>query len=173
MNRLIRFFAERYNDRDFRGFQNDLAKKVYDSLALSYSKSANEVSMVTDLCKAIDREQYKGLQFFANKIHGARSYVEFYNRDKPTTKELADMVIISVATRDKGIVYEKLAFVQNKKETTDSVWEIDPDQLYLLHNFPTFKGAKGLFKHNFNGDIFFIITLALWGTTGYSKVPTR
>jgi hypothetical protein len=154
MDRLIRFFSECYQDRNFRQFQNNLAREVYDTLANSYSRSANEVTIVTDLCKTINRQKFKSLRFFADKIHGSRSYVEFYNQDKPTTKELADMVIISVATRDKEIVYEKIAFVQNKKEK-DGIWEIDPDQLYLLHNFPTFKGTKGLFKRNFTGEIIF------------------
>ncbi len=157
MDSLIRFFSECYSDKDFRKFQNDLARKVYETLAVSYTntKSENEVTMVTNLCNTVNRKSFQGLQFFAEKIHGSRSYVEFYNQDKLTTKELADMVIISVATRDRKIVYEKLAFVQNKKEKAEEIWEIDPDQLYLLHNFPTFKGNKGLFKQNFESEVIF------------------
>lgn len=171
MNRLIRFFADRYNDRDFRSFQNDLARKVYETLAVSYTKSDNEVAMVTDLCNTVNRQSFRELQFFANKIHGSRSYVEFYNQDKPTTKELADMVIISVATRDREIVYEKLAFIQNKKEKADGIWEIDPDQLYLLHNFPTFKGDKGLFKRNFKGEVIFQNHSGTLGNYGLFQSP--
>lgn len=171
MNRLIRFFSERYNDRDFRIFQNDLAREVYNSLARSYLSSKNEVQMVTDLCSTLDSRAYKGLQFFANKIHDTRSRVQFYNQNKLTTKELADMVIISVATIDREIVYEKLAFVQNKKEKKGSIWDIDQDQLYLLHNFPAFKGAKGLFKHNFNGDIVFHNHSGSLGNYGLFQSP--
>jgi hypothetical protein len=98
---------------------------------------------------------FEKLKFHAVKIHGSRSLVEFNNQNKPTTKELADMVIISVATKDKKIIYGKTALIQNKKEKSKDIWEIDQDQLYLLHNFPTFKGEKGIFNKYFNHEVIF------------------
>jgi hypothetical protein len=151
MERLFRTFCEYHNDRNFLKFQNDLAKEIYDSLGKSYSNSAGEVKIVTDICNVINNKSFKKLHFNANKIHGKRSYVEFDNKDKPTTKELADMAIISVATRSREIIFEKIAFVQNKKEK-DNVWDIDQDQLYLLQNFPTLKGKTGLLKGFYGTD---------------------
>ena len=34
-------------------------------------------------------------------------------------------------------------------------WKINQDQLYLLHNFPPFKGKKGIFKTNYQGEKIF------------------
>ncbi|MDR1678644.1 MAG: hypothetical protein LBR81_02590 [Prevotellaceae bacterium] len=157
MNRLLKTFSDYYNQQDFRLFLNSLAQKVYEALGTSYSNSDGEVKIVTDLCKAIDGESYnKRLNFHAKKIHDSRSFVEFHNQNRLTTKELADMVIISIATKDREIVFEKTAFIQNKKEDAEkNTWKIDQDQLYLLHNFPTFKGQKGIFKKNFTDEVIF------------------
>ena len=155
MDRLLKTFSDYYNRQDFRVFQNNLARKVYETLGTSYSNSDGEVKMVTNMCNTINGKDFERLEFYATKIHGTRSFVEFYNQDKPTTKELADMVIISVVTENREIIYEKTAFIQNKKEDTENSWKIDQDQLYLLHNFPTFKGEKGIFKRNFNNEVVF------------------
>jgi hypothetical protein len=171
MNRLLETFSDYYSRQDFRSFQNSLAQKVYETLGTSYSNSDGEVKIVTDLCKAIQGETYGRLKFYAEKIHGSRSFVEFHNQDKPITKELADMVVISVATKDREIVYEKTAFIQNKKEDTESVWKIDQDQLYLLHNFPTFKGEKGIFRKNFGNEVIFQNHSETLGNYGLFQSP--
>ena len=155
MENLIRTFSDYYNRTDFRKFQNNFAKKVYETLGTSYSNSDGEVKMVTDMCDVINGKTFEKLKFYSKKIHGTKSFVEFHNQDKLTTKELADMVIISVATKEKEIIFEKTGFIQNKKEDTKNNWKIDQDQLYLLHNFPTFKGNKGIFKKNFTDEVVF------------------
>lgn len=127
--------------------------------------------MVTDMCNTINGKSFEKLKFYTKKIHGTRSFVEFHNQDKPTTKELADMVIISVATKDREIIYEKTAFIQNKKEDSESIWKIDQDQLYLLHNFPTFKGGKGIFKQNFTDEIVFLNHSETLGNYGLFQNP--
>lgn len=171
MDSLIRTFSDYYNRTDFRKFQNTFAREVYETLGTSYSNSDGEVRIVTDMCNTIDGKTFEKLKFYTKKIHGTRSFVEFHNQDKPTTKELADMVIISVATKDREIIYEKTAFIQNKKEDTDSVWKIDQDQLYLLHNFPTFKGKKGIFKRNFGEEVVFLNHSETLGNYGLFHSP--
>ena len=171
MNRLLETFSDYYNRQDFRAFQNSLARKVYETLGTSYSNSDGEVKIVTDMCNVIDRETFGKFRFYATKIHGSRSFVEFHNQDKPTTKELADMVIISVATKDNEIVYEKTAFIQNKKENAEHIWKIDQDQLYLLHNFPTFKGDKGIFKQKFANEVIFQNYSETLGNYGLFQSP--
>jgi len=171
MNRLLETFSDYYNRLYFRNFQNALAREVYEILGTSFSNSDGEVKMVTDLCKAIDGETFGALKLHATKIHGSRSFVEFYNQYKPTTKELADMAILSVATRDGDIVYEKTAFIQSKKEDTENSWKIDQDQLYLLHNFPTFKGEKGIFRKNFGKEVIFQNHSETLGNFGLFQSP--
>lgn len=156
MDRLYRTFADYYNRRDFRQFQNELSKETYESLANSYSNSYNEVKTVTDMCETLNGKSFEKLQFYSRKIHGTRSFVEFFNQDRPVTTEMADMAIICIATKDKNIVYEKISFVQNKKEDSINNWKIDQNQLYLLRNFPTITGKKGLFKKNFKNEIVFL-----------------
>lgn len=171
MNNLIRTFTDYYNRPDFRKFQNTLAKDVYETLGTSYSNSDGEVKMVTEMCNTINGKTFEKLKFHSKKIHGTRSFVEFQNQDKPTTKELADMVIISVATQGREIVYEKTAFIQNKKEDKNENWKIDQDQLYLLHNFPTFKGNKGIFKRNFKDEVVFLNHSETLGNYGFFQEP--
>jgi hypothetical protein len=171
MDNLFRTFSDYYNRPDFKKFQNTFARDVYESLGTSYSNSDGEVKMVTEMCQKIDGKTFEKLKFYTKKIHGSRSFVEFHNQDKPTTKELADMVIISVATKNKEIIYEKTAFIQNKKEDTDSNWKIDQDQLYLLHNFPTFKGKKGIFKRNFSDEVAFLNHSETLGNYGLFQQP--
>ena len=156
MDKIYRTFADYFKRRDFRQFQNDLSRDIYESLANSYSNSHNEVRTVTNMCDTLNGKSFEKLQFYSRKIHGTRSFVEFFNQDRPVTTEMADMAIICVATRDKKIVYEKISFVQNKKEDTANNWKIDQDQLYLLRNFPTITGKKGLFKKNYKNEIVFL-----------------
>lgn len=169
MDKLYRTFADYYNRRDFRQFQNELSRETYESLANSYSNAHNEVKTVTDMCDSLNGKSFEKLKFYSRKIHGTRSFVEFFNQDKPVTTEMADMAIICVATKDKNIVYEKISFVQNKKEDTTNNWKIDQDQLYLLRNFPTITGKKGLFKKNYKNEIVFLNHSDNLGTYGLFK----
>jgi hypothetical protein len=171
MDTLIKTFLDYYNQKDFREFQNTLAQEIYHSLGTSYSDSDGEVKMVTDMCKTINGKKFDKFRFHAVKIHGSRSYVKFFNQDKPTTKELADMVIISVATKKREIIYEKTAFIQNKKEDSENTWKIDQDQLYLLHNFPTFNGERGIFKKYFDHEVIFWNYSEALGNYGLFQQP--
>jgi hypothetical protein len=57
------------------------------------------------------------------------------------------MLIVSLATENKTIVYERVAFIQNKKRRgSTGKWTIDQDQLFLLHNFPSFDGVSGIYS---------------------------
>ncbi len=171
MDRLFRTLYDFYRDIDFRKFQNSFARELYENIGASYSNSYNEVKMVTELCNTINGKSYQNLKFHTKKIHGSRSFVEFYNKDKPSTKELADMVIISIATRESRIIFEKTAFIQNKKEDDNNQWKIDLDQLYLLRNFPTFKGNRGIFKRNFNDEVVFFNNSKTLGNYGLFQFP--
>jgi hypothetical protein len=171
MDRLYRTFADYYNRKDFRQFQNDLSRETYESLANSYSNSHNEVKTVTNMCDTLNGKSFEKLHFYSRKIHGTRSFVEFFNQDKPVTTEMADLAIISVVTQGRNIIYEKISFVQNKKENTVDNWEIDQNQLYLLRNFPTITGKKGLFKKNYADEIIFLNYSGNLGTHGLFKNP--
>ena len=84
-------------------------------------------------------------------------------------KEMADMVVIAIATEKDRILFEKIAFIQNKQEVFQKnkagvqmgkrKWQIDQDQLFLLQNFPTFRvegsafPKRGYTLHNVYGKL--------------------
>lgn len=171
MRNLIKTLSDYYYRTDFRNFQNTFSREIYETLGISYSRNDNEVSMVTEMCNSVNGRSFDKLKFYSKKIHGSRSYVEFFNKDKPVTTELADMVIISIATMNKNIIYEKIAFIQNKKSNNNDCWDIDENQLYLLHNFPSFKGSKGIFKRNYKNEIIFFNNSQTLGNYGLFMNP--
>jgi len=140
---------EVFYNSGFRLKQNAIAQSAYDTLTASYNRGDNEVAMVTRLCDDLHGKDCGKAKIYAKKVHGnsssSGSMVTFYNGSRKTMRELADMVIISMATHKAKVIFEKIAFVQNKKETAKEKWKIDQDQLYLLHNLPTFDGVSGIF----------------------------
>jgi len=157
MHRIIETFMALIKDEIFLGFQNDLALDIYNELGKGFSTNENEVSLVTRFCDIIKKKSYVHgpLSISAHKIHGARSYVEFNYMDKPVTKELGDMAIITIVSDGKERLYQKMCLIQNKKgNNADNSknkgnirWDIDLEQLFLLKNFPKLSGSKGIFKH--------------------------
>lgn len=145
MHRIFNYTARLANDGQFFRFQNDLAQVAYDTLGQSYKTGDNEVVMVTKLVAALNGKSYDHITVAANKIHGTRSFVEFNYLDKPTTKELGDMVIISIVTEGKSRLLQRVCIIQNKK-AQDHIWDVDEEQLFLLKNFPPFSGNRGLFR---------------------------
>ncbi|MCD4784567.1 MAG: hypothetical protein K8T10_12160 [Candidatus Eremiobacteraeota bacterium] len=171
MERLIREFNKLIVNIDFKRFQNEFSLSIYDALGQGYSKSENEVSLVTRLVDTIKNSaQYRNLSFHSKKIHGSRSYVEFNFRDKPVTKELADMLVISVATYKRKRIVQKITFIQNKVDSKRS-WKIDEEQLFLLKNFPSFSGKKGIFRQFGQKDIVFLNHSKCLGSYGLFMEP--
>lgn len=136
-------------DAGFLNFQNEVTRDAYDALGQAYAANANEVEIVTKLVEAVNDKSYDQVQISASKIHGSRSYVEFNFRDKPTTKELGDMVVVTIVTSGKNRLLQRLCIIQNKK-AKDRKWAIDPEQLFLLKNFPPFTGNRGIFREMSN-----------------------
>jgi len=139
------FYKNYYSSIDFKKWQDKLSNEIY----LSLHSGGKEVPMVTELCEVMSKQNHKGLSIESKKIHGKKSFVKFDYLNKKTTKELADMVIVSVVTLKRKIMLLKTAFIQNKKaknERLSWVCDIDQEQLFLLKNFPTFTGTSGIFK---------------------------
>ena len=145
MHRIYDLATRLAEDGRFFRFQNDIVRDAYDALGQCYASNDNEVAIVTKLVEAVNGKSYDQLQIAANKIHGSRSYVEFNFRDKPTTKELGDMAIISVVTSGSSRLLQRVCIIQNKK-AKDQKWGVDPEQLFLLKNFPPFSGNRGIFR---------------------------
>ena len=141
---IRRFYDEYYSSVDFRRWQNEFACNIYAHLK-PYSK---EVPKVEAMCNVMANRQYHGLQIESRMIHSyAKSGVAFDFMGETVRKELADMAVISLVTYCREIIFLKTAFVQNKNSTdTPDKWTIDPKQLYLLKNFPTFTGTRGIIK---------------------------
>ena len=145
MYRIFNSAARLSEDARFFRFQNELTQVTYDILGQSYKTNDNEVTIVTKLVEAVNGKSYNHVSVAANKIHGTRSFVEFNYRDKPTTKELGDMAIISMVTAGKKRLLQRVCILQNKK-AKEQVWVVDPEQLFLLKNFPPFTGKRGIFR---------------------------
>jgi hypothetical protein len=145
---------------------------MYTALAEGYRHNDNEVALVTRLVNAINainNESYNNsIKLFCNKIHGSRSSVTFNFRGKPTTTELADMVLISIVAKEGKRILQRVTFVQNKvfKNTSCS---IDQEQLFLLKNFPILSGNIGLFSGM--SDIVFRNTSGVLGSYGLFEEP--
>lgn len=132
-------------DDGFLHFQHDLSRRMYDALGQGYVGSENEVALIKRTVDAVNGQSYRGVRVFATIIHGPRSYVEFNFMDKPVTKELGDMTVVTLVSDGSNRLVQKTCVIQNKKER-DGHWDIDEEQLYLLKNFPPFSGSKGIFK---------------------------
>jgi len=145
MNRFFDLALRLSEDAGFLNFQNEVTRDAYEALGQAYAANGNEVEIVTKLVEAVNDKSYDQVQISASKIHGSRSYVEFNFRDKPTTKELGDMAIITVVTSGKTRLLQRLCIIQNKK-AKDQKWGIDSEQLFLLKNFPPFTGNRGIFR---------------------------
>lgn len=156
MYRIIHELIKESKNPNFFAWQNKVAESAKSSLKASYDRNANEVSIVTSLCNELNNREistFNRFELYAKKIHGKASSVSFKNESySDTTRELSDMIVLSLIT-DKGqVLYARIAFVQNKKEkdNTKAKWDIDQDQLYLLTNFPTFNGVSGIFGETKN-----------------------
>lgn len=170
MEQIFREYLKLLNDLDFRKFQNELSQKMYDALAQGYITGENEVPLVKRLVDTINRSKFRKFRFYAQKIHGARSFVEFNYRDKPTTKEIADMVVISIVSDERERILQKVTFIQNKVDHNKK-WTIDDEQLFLLKNFPKFSGNRGIFRSFSNKDIVFLNYSRCLGSFGLFVNP--
>jgi hypothetical protein len=145
MENVLPFFAKLLDDDGFFRFQNDVAQRMYGALDQGYANNEKEVALVTRLVDAVNGMGYGGVSLHTKKIHGTRSYVEFNHQGRPITKELADSVFITVVTRKRRRLLQRVCLVQNKVAKNGG-WQIDRGQLYLLKNFPAFSGSRGLFR---------------------------
>lgn len=134
------------SDVGFLKFQNDLIHDFYNVLSQGYTINNNEVALVKRLVDTANAKSYGPVKLYANMLHGSRSYVEFNYQDKPVTKELGDMAIITIVTRNKQRLLQRICIIQNKKSSKDR-WDIDIEQLFLLKNFPPFTGNRGIFRN--------------------------
>lgn len=176
MHQAFSEFAALLVDDGFLGFQNMLSKTIYDQLGVGYRASEDEVALVTRLVNCTKGKSYKKIRIFAEKIHGTRSYVDFDYLDKPVTKELGDMVVISVITNRAERLFQNVCIIQNKKgkdtETRkgpDVRWDIDLEQLFLLKNFPPLTADKGILKSC--GEVAFRNTTGALGAYGLLSSP--
>ena len=170
MHRIVEKYKNYICDIGFRQFQNEVSHDVYETLGIGFASGDNEVVLVTKLVEIINDREYDGIKFFSNKIHGARSYVEFYHRDKPITKELADMVVITLAVSKHQRVFQKICFIQNKVAQNGKC-KIDEEQLFLLKNFPPFSGDKGVFRYFGHKKVIFINNSQCLGSYGFFINP--
>lgn len=168
IERVIRRYHGLLTDPGFLRFQHLTIADVYDQLGQGCSQGEGEVALVTRFADAIKGRNYGGLRLRCEKIHGSKSFVSFNFRDKPTTKELGDLVLITVVSEGRSRRLQKLCIVQNKV-LRDGKTHIDPEQLFLLKNFPLFSGSRGLFRGA--KDVMFLNTQGCLGAYGFFESP--
>src|SRR5258708_1516599 len=115
MRRLFERIGALCSDDHFFAFQNSVVQDFYHSLGQGYGRGDNEVSLVKRLVDVANGKCYGPLKLSAKMLHGPRSYVEFSYLDKPVTKELGDMAVISVVTSGGSRLLQKTCIIQNKK----------------------------------------------------------
>lgn len=145
MRRLLQEIHRLARDDGFTVFQNEVVRDFYYALGQGYSNGENEVALVKRLVEAAEGKSYGPISLHSAMLHGSRSYVEFNYRDQPVTKELGDMAILSVVTAGSERLLQRITIVQNKRASGKS-WGLDPEQLFMLKNFPPFSGYRGIFK---------------------------
>lgn len=168
MIELIRKYHTLLADPGFSRFQHARITEVYDQLGQGYRESEGEVALVTRVADTLKDKSYHGLRIHCEKIHGSKSYVSFNYRDKPTTKELGDMILVSVVSNGRQRLLQKLCVVQNKMLRNGKA-QIDEEQLFLLKNFPLFSGSQGLFRGA--QDVMFRNTQMCLGAYGFFESP--
>lgn len=144
MMRLFRKIIELAEDDGFASFQNKIVGNFYKSLDTGYKSNYNEVKLVEELVKAANGQRYGPISLFAKMLHGPRSYVKFNYLNQLVTKELGDMVVITLVTYNDKRLLQRICIIQNKKASNNK-WRIDVEQLFLLKNFPPFSGEQGIF----------------------------
>jgi len=145
MHDVIRYYSKLLQQTAFFSFQHALTHDIYQGLSDGYAGNANEVKLVTRMVQVADGRRYDGIRLYAEKIHGSTSSVYFNCQGKSTSRELGDSVYITIITKGRQRLLQRVCIVQNKVAKQDS-WAIDPAQLYLLKNFPPFSGKQGLFS---------------------------
>ena len=144
MHRIIEEYMSLMQDPDFLRFRNELSRGVYEALGRGYAGSDNEVGLVTKMVEATNGKTYRNIRIVSEKIHGAKSYVQFAYRGSSVTKELGDMLVISVVSKGRERLLQKLCIIQNKV-LRKGVTKIDEEQLFLLKNFPPFSASQGIY----------------------------
>ncbi len=168
LDSVTREYQNLLADPGFLRFQHLAVADVYDQLGQGYAKSEGEVALVTRLAETLKGRTYKGLKLHCGKIHGSKSYVSFNFRDKPTTKELGDLVLITLVSRGRNRCLQKLCIVQNKLLRGGKA-QIDLEQLFLLKNLPLFSGSRGLFRGA--KDVMFLNRQKCLGAYGFFESP--
>ena len=145
MHKLVEAAFRLSNDKAFSGFQNDISRTAYNALATAWTSGKDEIHIVEDLVNVLDGKKYNAVSLGSRMIHGPVSFVDFGFRDEQKTRELGDMVVISVVTSGQTRLLQRVCIIQNKKVHAKR-FEVDQPQLFLLKNFPPFTGTQGIVK---------------------------
>jgi hypothetical protein len=132
-------------DDEFCRFQNGLSNDLYTALSSGCATAANEVELVKRIVDTVDGRFYKTMKLHGTMLHGPKSFVEFCSAGSMTTKELGDMAVVQLVTNGTARLFQRICIIQNKKSNGSS-WSIDPEQIFLLKNFPPFSATKGIFR---------------------------
>lgn len=148
----IKKYLEAIQTEKFIFHGKKLASRLIMGISEGYIKGEHEpdiVKLIEYIINNVDQFETKDKKFsIITKsifIHGHRSQVEFKFYNKPTQRELGDIIFILSVVYNNRKYFEKMTINQFKKSNKAS-WKLSEEstreQLYLLSRFPIFRGAN-------------------------------
>ena len=128
-----------------------LSEKLLNGIREGYRARGREpsiVQVIENIINSVDQLDTDGDKFYISTksvfVHGSKSQVEFEYHGRKTQRELGDIIFILSVVYNGSKYFEKMTITQVKKSKGIS-WnfrsESAREQLYLLSNFPRFKGV--------------------------------
>lgn len=134
--------------QEFKRFEFIITDKFRKTINNNICK--NEIQNIKELTRNLDNLTKKiviskanleiDIDIEAKFIHGNVLRVEFIHNSKKFIRELGDIIFINKLLFNNCKYFERYTITQfkkaKKKNKIITSWEIEPEQLYLLNNFP-------------------------------------
>lgn len=158
LEKLIKKYIEVIQTKDFGEYTEEFTQRVKGCIEEGYCQDKREPDIVKDITEKVNdlKALTKGRFQISSKgayIHGNKSQVEFEYKRRKTQRELGDLLFLLTVVYQGKKFFERFTITQFKKSKGYPRWNFnkkdsegrypDREQLYLLSEFPTFKGAKG------------------------------
>lgn len=145
------YFSLLLKHQKFKRFESEVTDIFRKTISNNICK--NEIQIIKELTRNLDNFTKKiviskanleiDIDIEAKFIHGNMFRAEFIHNSKKIIRELGDMIFINKLLFNNRKYFERYTITQfkkaKKKNKIITSWEIEPEQLYLLNNFPEFK----------------------------------
>lgn len=145
------YFSLLLKHQEFKRFEFQVTDVFRKTINNNICK--NEIQNIKELTRNLDNLTKKiviskanleiDIDIEAKFIHGNVLRVEFIHNSKKFIRELGDIIFINKLLFNNCKYFERYTITQfkkaKKKNKIITSWEIEPEQLYLLNNFPEFE----------------------------------